>query len=489
MKTTAAIVCLNIALFCSSFVYAQTERSAFTLTGMGVATPFARDYQTLGINPANLDVNSHYNKYITLGFFQTGVSLYSEILTKTELRQNVFREDIKDFDRATQLEYAKAFAGSDNAVDADFTSFGMAVQTPKAGSFGFSVNDRVNLFSSMGPKISELLWLGNTAAYFEQLVLSNGDTIPNLSNISQDTLDMVVEGITSLQNAQSLSQLTQGTKFRFSWVREFNLGWGKKVISNDDWQIYAGVGARLLVGQGMLQIKSENGTAEAFSAMSPVFKIDYDSLATNNPSSLGEGANPLKPVGMGYGFDLGATIVFKEKFILSAAVNDIGKMTWDGNLYKLKDVNLTNFSSGGLESVDFVNQIEQLNGTDGILEWTGTQKIVTKLPTTARLGLGYDSHPLFKVGVDVIAPMNDDLASMEKMVVSVGGEISPLPWVHLQAGYVQGGNYGMRIPLGIYFTIGEGKWEFGVSSRDFFTFFRDNDPTISAAFGFLRFGI
>jgi len=482
----AFAICVFLSFF--SFISnAQTEGSAFTLTGMGVSTPFARDYQTLRINPANLDIESPYNKSITLGFFQTGVSLYSEILTKTELRQNIFREDIKNFDRAQQLEYATAFAQSKNVIDVDLTSFGFSVQLPKAGSFGFSVNDRVNFYSSLGPQISELMWLGNTAAYFENLILANGDTITNNPTISQDTLDQVIQGITSLQNAQSLSQLTKGTEMRFSWVREFNLGWGKKIVSNDNWEIYGGIGIKFLVGQGMLNIKSDGTQANAFSALSPVFKIDYDTLANNNPSSLDNGAPPLTPVGLGFGFDIGTTIIFKEKFILSASVNDIGSITWDGNIYKLKDLDLTNFSTNGLESVNFVDQIEQLNGGDGLLEWQGSEKVTTKLPTTMRLGFGYENHPHFKVGIDLIAPLNDDISSIEKPVIAVGGEYSPIPWIHLQAGVVQGGNYGTKIPLGIYFTIGEGSWEFGASSRDAFTFFRDNEPTISAAFGFLRF--
>lgn len=487
MKPIYALLFSGILSIHSITSSAQTEGSAFTLTGMGVSSPFARDYQTLRINPANLDIESPYNKSITLGFFQTGVSLYSEILTKTELRQNIFREDIKDFSRAQQLDYAKAFAESKNVVDMDITSFGMSVQTSKAGSFGFSVNDRVNFYSSLGPQISELMWLGNTAAYFENLILANGDTIPNNPNISQDTLNQVVQGITALQNAQSLSQLTKGTEMRFSWVREFNLGWGKKIISNDDWQVFGGIGLKFIVGQGMLNIKSDGVNADAFSALSPIFQVDYDSLATDNPSSLENGAPPLKPVGLGFGFDLGTTIIFKDKFILSASVNDIGKMTWDGNVYRLKDIDLTNFSTSGLESVDFVNQVEQLNGSDGLLEWQGAEKQVTNLPTTMRLGFGYENHPHFKVGVDFIAPLNDDISSIEKPVVAVGGEFSPLPWIHLQAGVVQGGNYGTKVPLGIYFSIAEGSWEFGASSRDAFTFFRDNEPTISAAFGFLRF--
>ena len=97
-------------------IHAQTEGSSFTLTGMGVATPFATDYQCLGINPGNLDVEPRYDQKIAMGMLEGGVSLYSAALTKEELRQNIFREDIKTLSQADQRYYATEFANSANAV-------------------------------------------------------------------------------------------------------------------------------------------------------------------------------------------------------------------------------------------------------------------------------------------------------------------------------------------------------------------------------------
>jgi len=43
------------------------------------------------------------------------------------------------------------------------------------------------------------------------------------------------------------------------------------------------------------------------------------------------------------------------------------------------------------------------------------------------------------------------------------------------------------IPIGAVVHMGGNKWEFGIASRDAITFFKKDNPTISAAFGFLRF--
>lgn len=488
---TAAI--FSTLVLISIAIKAQTEGAAFTLTGMGVATPFASDYQALGINPGNLDIDNRYNRKITFGLLEGGVSLYSEVLTKPELRQNIFQEKIKDFSQDQKREYALAFANSKNSVDVDMTTFGFSLQTARIGTFAVNTRERIDYYSKLGNQVAQLMWLGYNAPYFDSLVVANAngsfDTIPNSQSIDPQTMANVIEGITALQNAQSLSQLLQGTVFRFSWMQEINLGWGKRILNKENLQLHGGLGLKLLIGRGMTEIVADGGNTEVFGALSPFFGIEYDGIDQSNPSAFAEDAPKLKPVGTGFGFDLGATAILYKKFIVSAAVNDIGSITWDGNIYTLKDINLTSFENGGLESVDFVEQIQSINGGDGLLEWQGTASRVTKLPSTMRAGFAFDNQKNLRAGIDIVAPLNENIGSMEKAVIAVGGEFSPIPWIHLQAGLVQGGNYDTKIPVGIYFSLGKGSYEFGVSSRDMVTFFRNDQPTISMAFGFLRFRV
>lgn len=489
-----ALGALATVVFSFTDINAQTEGASFTLTGMGVATPFASDYQALGINPGNLDIDNRYDRSIAFGFLEGGLSLYSEVLTKPELRQNIFQEKIKDFSQQQKREYALAFANSKNAVDVDITTFGFSLQTNKAGTFAFSTRERMDYYSQLGNQVSDLMWLGYNSSYFDSLIVQNSngtfDTIPNSTNIDPQTQANIIKGITALQNAQSLSKLIQGTIFKFSWMQEINLGWGKRILNKEKLQLHAGLGVKALIGRGMTEIIADGGTTQVFGALSPLFGIDYGDISKQNPSAIPEDAGKLTPVGMGFGVDLGATAILYDKFIVSAAVNDIGSVTWDGNVYTLKDISLTSFENGGLESVDFVEQVQNLNGSDGLLEWQGTSKRTTKLPSTMRAGFAFDNREKLRVGIDFIAPLsNDVVGSMANPVIAVGGEFTPLPWIHLQAGLVQGGNYETKIPIGVYFTLGKGAYEFGVSSRDMVTFFRDNQPTVSMAFGFLRFRV
>jgi hypothetical protein len=110
------------------------------------------------------------------------------------------------------------------------------------------------------------------------------------------------------------------------------------------------------------------------------------------------------------------------------------------------------------------------------------------LGTNARVGAGLNINERFKIGVDVIAPMNDNgLGQYDNAVIAFGGEVAPVRWLKLQAGFVNGGNYDFKIPVGFVITIANGTYEMGMASRDMVTFFSEQHPTVSASMGFLRF--
>lgn len=470
-------------------VFSQTENSAFTLTGHGQATTFSTDYQALGLNPANIDIPSIYQgRRVAFGFSEIGASVFSGMLSKDEVRKNIFGGDFQDLSRDEKIQYAVDFAQANNSADIDVMVTGFSIQTEKAGSFAFSVRDKVDYYSKLGPRVSELLWLGNTSSYFTDFVLSTGDTIAAYQNMSPDSLALVVEGLNQNQPL-SLGQFARGTNFRFSWVREFNLGYSKRLLKTEDMAIYVGVGGKLLLGQGYMELNADENGADAFSSLSPVFGVEYGEISANNPSALPSGTGQLKPVGMGFGLDFGATVVFKEKMFFSAAVTDIGSMTWDGNVYGLKDVNLTNYTSAGLDNLQLIDQIDALNGADGLVEWQGRSSLTTKLPAIMRFGAGVRWNEKFMGGIDVVQSLNDEVGALERANIAVGAEFSPVKWLHLSAGYMTGGNYDVKIPAGIRFTFKDGGYEFGFASRDMITFFTEKQPTASIALGFFRFRV
>src|SRR6056297_1728659 len=199
LRTTVLFVIAVLPLLSE----AQIERSAFTSTGRGVATTFVHDYQSIGINPANLAWTDQYNRRIALGLVEGGAQIYSEVLNRNELRDR-FSGFNDELTTAQKSQFARDFADSDLSYDMDIQLIGVGVNFNDRGWGGiaFSVRDRLHYFSNLNVQASEILFLGWNADYFDQLQLDsdNGPIIENTGNLSPDTLDRVVRGISTGQN-------------------------------------------------------------------------------------------------------------------------------------------------------------------------------------------------------------------------------------------------------------------------------------------------
>ena len=479
------LVTLLAGICLSSGLLAQTENSAFTLTGKAVAGPFATDYHALGINPANLHLAPMFDgKNWTMGFSEIGVSIFSEALSKDDLRKNLFMQELDALSPLERKDAISQFTDSQWTLDLDIMGFGMAYRNDLVGGFGFSMRDRMDFNMKLGSDAADLMFNGYNSAYFDSLVLSTGVVIPT-GAYNQDTLDLIESGFVLPGNVQKISELLDGTDISLNWIREWNVGYGRSFLDTEELDFFGGIGVKYLQGMANISIRAEDGDISGFSATTPFLNIDYGEAATGNPSALtGE---QMEPVGQGFGFDLGFTAVVADKLTLSAAVNDIGSMTWTGNVYSLKDTLLAETFEGGVESVSLVDQLQGFMTNEDLMEWEGEAEYTTKLPTTLRVGAAWALGDRLRIGAELVAPMNDDPSNLNKAVIAVGGDFRPLRWVSLNLGYLSGGNYNTKIPAGVTFHVGNGAYEIGVASRDMITFFSDNQPTASLSTGFMRF--
>jgi len=255
--------------------------------------------------------------------------------------------------------------------------------------------------------------------------------------------------------------------------------------------MFAGVGVKYVQGLALLDIRSDaNGKMTAYSSLSPLFGIDYGSAssASNIIESSGNAVNDaFKSVGKGIGFDFGLNIVVKNKFKLGVSLINMGKVTWNGNVYSVKDTLVLNTTNAGLENYNIASQLGNILGSNGILKLQGQEERETKLPGVIRAGASFKFGKKLELGVDCIVPMNDAPGSYQKPIIGFGGDVLPAKWLKLQAGFVTGGNYDFQIPIGITFITKNGSYECGVASRDAVTFFAKNGPTLSLSMGFMRF--
>lgn len=482
---------------------AQYELSTFTSTGRGGATTFATDYQCLGINPANLGWDFKFSgKKFAIGGPELSFSLYSEALSKPDLRsmlKQTFSGNYEDLSYNDKLNAAKDFTKTGFALNASLGSFGFAYMDPKAGGFAFRINDNVQWYSKLGDQASDLLFLGKTSSYFDSLnVMVNGvlTTIANPNHNSPGSLDpntinpdSVVSGFSSVP--LNISQIMKNSEITMAWTRDYNFSYGRRLFGDSTFAMFAGVGVKYVQGLALLNITSDaNGKMTAYSSLSPLFGIDYGTASSNSNVIATSGSafsDAMKSVGKGIGFDFGLNIVVKNKFKLGASLINMGKVTWDGNVYTIKDTLLLSTTNAGLENYNVAGQLGDIMGEKGIMKLEGQETRVTKLPSLLRTGASLILNKYLELGVDVILPMNDEPGSFQKPIIGFGGDFKPAKWVRLQAGYVTGGNYDFQVPIGITFITKNGTWETGVASRDAVTFFAKNGPTLSLSMGFMRF--
>ncbi len=438
--------------------WAQTELSNFTATGRGgVATTFAADYQAIGINPANLGRRGGATVAFTIGEAGAGVS--SESLTRQQLRKFVFDTN-EALTPAQKQEFARAFT-SDNVANFSgaATSLGLSVQLPVIGGVAVSHRVRTDGHVAFNKNAAEIAFLGRDAPIYASVAAGN---IP------------------------LVSEALAGTRLQFTALNEFNVAWGTRVLDLPLFQLSAGAGYRYIQGIGIIDVQVESGDLRAYSSLSPVFEVNYGSVAANPSFNLQTGAG-LKPVGKGHGFDVGLAAEVGKAVRLGLALTDLGSMRWNGNLVTANDQKLKRLRSAGIGSYNFIKEAAEIfaAGTDSLFLYEANQERRADLPTKLRAGAGVRLSEFFEVGLDVTLPLNDVAGNLTTPFVGAGLDYKPLRWLRLSSGLSGGAGYGLSVPLGL--TIVTSLYEGGVSTRDVVGLVASENPYLSVAAGFLRF--
>lgn len=503
---------LLIGLLFTQLTFAQSEHAAYTSTGRaGVATTFESDYHAIGINPANLGFHQKYeDKSLTIGLFEIAGSIYSEALTKDVLWGEVitFKDVDRQFTTEEKIAAAQAFTDADLALNFDMTHIGLSYFNEQAGGFGFTVRDRLQWYSSFNDEFSNILFLGYQYQYFNQLQIEYADgSIQTVDDAEQFWNDMteeerqaLIDSASSIQGFATepllFSKLFEGTRVSLSWYREYNLSWGREFAINDQIEIGTGLGLKYVQGYGIADINIQKGSPlEAYSAVSSVIPIDYGEDANLNPSldTVNNGSYLFpEPAGKGVGMDFGLNFIYDNKFKVGIAINDIGSITWKGNVFTVEDDTLFDIQSGGFDNYNIFNQASDIQADEGAFLWEGEKAKKVSLPTVFRGGASYifynaEDRSIAEVGVDVVVPFNNIAGNIRRPQLGIGGDYRPMKFIDISSGFTLGGNYGFNIPLGVDFIVNEGTYEFGFATRDIKYFMSKKSPNLSMGMGFLRF--
>ena len=468
---------------------AQTERTAYGLSGSGASLTFATDYQCMGINPANLGWAPKYTgKHATLGLLEGGYSLHTDAFDKSGLKDDFVKNilgDDPDFTYKEKLAAAQQFDGKHMVFNGDIMELGFSLAFDSIGAIAFAVRDRAQMHTTFNDNMAEIMFMGYNAPYFDFLVLDSlgGQIIANNSSVTEDQRDRVVRGVDSL--GQPVSRVIADGAINFLWYREYGLSWGMHLLAGQQVDLYGGFGIKYLRGYGMIDIISDGGKFTGESSLSPGFGIDYGAQASTNPSTVtGSG---MKAVGSGFAVDMGISLIIADKVKFGASYVDLGSMKWNGNVYTSPDSAVTGLDENGFDNYNIFDQADEFISDVGIFEWTGVSKLKKKMPSTLHMGAGYVFSKRLELGLDFTLPMNEEPGSMIDPVITFGGRVNPAPWLGISLGMTTGGLYDTRMPAGILFVVPSGTWEAGFSTRDFLSLVGSETPTMSLCGGLLRF--
>ena len=459
-----------IFLLAAISLHAQIDGGAFNNTGSGFSVVSLTDYQGLGVNPANLGWQRNNHK-ANLGFFETGLSIYSEPLSKRLVYTDLLGSGSNFESQAERNEAILNFTNTDLLIQITNNLVGFSYQDEKAGGFGFVVRQKIFWQSTLNEQASEFLFEGYNSAYFDSIaVQQDGDTI----GYSTDPYEA--------------SKLYNPTDISHIFYNEYILGYGRKFVDKDNFKFYAGIDFKLIQGFGILNYNSISVVeVEGYQALAPFYGVKYNEPT---PSELSGGG--LKTAGMGFGVDIGLTFEIYEKTRISIALNDIGSIRWDGNVYEGENVPIRSIETSGINNYNIFSE------SGGIIadntnfgKWRGLENKRVSLPMHLRAGASHQPLQELTFGVEMLLPMKHDIPGAYVDPYFAGGiKYEPAKWFQLSAGFTYGGGFGFNIPMGLTFRPVNNQqtcWEVGFASRDLLSLFKQNNPMVSFVFGFLRF--
>lgn len=440
--------------------FAQTEYNNINTTGRGgVGTTFSGGYQAIGINPANIS-RSRYT--LSFSFLEGGFGVSSRAFTKDIIHDFRNTTPNQEVSLANREYYAKAFTSNDVLnIGADLQTFAISVNLPKIGGFAFSNRQRVLGHAGFNKNFSELLFLGEHAP-----VVKESD--PN--------------------EPVYVSELFDGTELKASWVNEWNISYGRRLVSLPAFKIFGGVGYRYIQGLALYEFSAKNGEVKAYSTASPILNVDYGQYLDDPLFNHNEANNILSPVGKGHGFDIGLSAEVAKIVKLGVSVADIGAMRWTENLLVGQDKGflVSDIESNG--NYDFENAMDMAEQIiDTAMHFTALDELRTDLPTRFRAGVGLKVSNKVELGLDYVKALNNAPGNLTQDFIGLGVDVMPSPFIRLSSGVSTGAGDKVNLPLGIAFVTPV--YEFGLSTRDITAPYTKSNPGASLAFAFMRFKI
>jgi hypothetical protein len=446
----------------------QEESSLMSYGGgkNGAGSCLFRDYQAIGVNPANLGIFHGDEVQVTLGLLDANGSFYSDALPKSDLLSSLLKGQDLTTDEKTEI--TRNFLETGNSFSGEVMPVAIVVQFPKLGGFGFSWRERMTGSVKFSEPLADLVFNGINSKYIDTIVY-----------------DVLGQALGILNDSVNVGDLFNGSSLQYNWFREYNLTFGRKLAGNESVSAYLGGGIKFLQSNAIADISFNADTISGFAAFSPLFKINYNHLLDSTAQLSGR----LSPVGKGFGIDIGTTIAVKNRFFAAVSITDIGSIKYKGNLVTVTDAFKDSlFKFIGINEANIFTSMDDIFNAEGLFQYLPSGEKTVTLPTQLHLGLGLRASNKFDFAFDVIQPLNKEPGNLPQTEYAGLVNFVPVKAIKLSGGFVGGGYTNFDIPAGISFSFfPEQIWQLSVGTGDILSLIKENKPTISFTVSLLRF--
>jgi hypothetical protein len=463
-------------MLCSaSIIQAQVLRYP---VGVG-ATPFAlaSDYRALGWNPAGLThAPLNADRTWIMGSLEGGFSIESSVFERSDLWDDLLNRETSSNNWTQMGSEAWLDALSDQRFSAqgELLVAGTARRS-KNGSWGVGYVARQSFVSEafLGRSTLDLLTAGGAATFFEQVILSSGDTISNSGDWTWEELAQVVGGLDENGDAW-VGKVLGDTRLGFSWQKSHEIGISKQWGRMDGWQVHTGLGGKLLLGNGYFRLERREGVVDAFGAFSNGFEIPRLDSVSLSPTLAG--LRSWGPVGQGWGLDLGVVLVHPEGHWFSGSITDIGWMEWRGERYRV-DLPLPDLAQLSAPNAMLDLMVRAMNPTTWFQEAEEETRRV-KLPTALHLGAGTRLGEMVWLAGDMSLDRGKALGS-QTVRMGASGVLQLTSWLRVDGGVRKLHESQMRIPVGFTAALGKKHFEVGARAGDLQALWRPSQPEVA----------
>lgn len=446
----------------------------------GSVTATVKDWEAIGINPANLGWANNHGFSLSIG--NIGVNLQDNQITLGQIRSANFKDSITSTERQELYNALTTPGGLNMETTVNWFSFSFHIK--KIGGFAISLTDHAYSHVFLSKSFANVLDSGAQSQIYK-------DINNNLT----------------LLNETTVANTFQGTSVGGYEYRELNINYGTKLLTINVRS--KGKGGASFENSEYLNYQSRRSDTLTNPiiiyggfGIKPVWgQFDYNSII-NNGQNIEQGTmvywdpnydyNLLSKLfdanGRGLGLDMGLSASYL-KWKLGLSVIDLGKINWQNPEFANTGEFLPLLEGEAAEGL-INNKTQIFNAFVNYSKegYAGQPNFTTELPSRFRSGLSYQLTKGITLSSDFVAPLNSVQGNLIEPYLAAGAQVNVFHYIELSAGIGTEKGFGNVVPVGVFVNF-IGGLDFYVATNDVIAYIGNgNGHTLSASAGIRVFG-